>query len=116
MHFQISRILMEIKDRFVARLALRRQLDVLEKVKVVAVDLTLPEPLMSEFPLKINSKLRAWTLVDLEQYMALAVTQHLRDGDAVSSSDFFFRLQVTIFSQLIGSLFIHAHQKLAAIE
>jgi hypothetical protein len=32
--------------------------------------------------------------VDLEQYMSLTVTQHLREGDAVSGNDFFFRLQV----------------------
>jgi hypothetical protein len=64
------------------------------QVKVMTIDLPIPEELRHTFSPRIASKLRAWTSVDLEQYMALTVTQHLKEGAAVSNSDFFFRLQV----------------------
>ena len=60
----------------------------------MTIDLPIPEELRHTFSPRIASKLRAWAPVDLEQYMALTVTQHLKEGAAVSNSDFFFRLQV----------------------
>jgi hypothetical protein len=61
---------------------------------MMSIDLPIPEKLRPTFCPRISSKLRAWTAVDLEQYMALAVTQHLKEGAAVSPNDFFYRLQV----------------------
>ena len=71
----------------------------------MAIDLPIPEELRHTFSPRIASKLRAWTSVDLEQYMALTVTQHLKEGTAVSNSDFFFRLQVIQDTHFICSQF-----------
>ena len=69
-------------------------LNLILQLKMMSIELPIPDAMQAQFPPKINSKLRAWMAVDLEQYNALVVTQHLREGDAVTSSDFFFRLQV----------------------
>lgn len=74
------------------------------QLKMMSVDLPIPDALQSQFPPKINSKLRAWMSVDLEQYNALSVTQHLRDGDAVTGNDFFFRLQVGLNGRISSCL------------
>lgn len=91
---KMVRIMGQIRERFLARLALQRQLLLLEKVELMNVEMQIPDELRSIFPPRITSKLRAWTSVDLEQYMALSVCQHLKDGGAVSDRDFFYRLQI----------------------
>ena len=62
----------------------------------MSVDLPIPDEFRATFSPRVSSKLRAWTSVNLEQYMALNVTQHLREGSAVSTNDYFFRLQVLV--------------------
>ena len=65
-----------IHDRVKARLALQRQLCVLEKAKVLAVDLALPEKARSMFPeAQPTSRIRNWTTVNWEDYTQVGITE-----------------------------------------
>ena len=89
-------IVIGLKHRFLSRLALARQLSVLEKAKLTSVpDLPIPQQFQKEFPTpKTQCRIRAWYAVEWEQYSGLDVTRHLVETKAVTSNDFFFRLQV----------------------
>ena len=69
------------------------------KAKVIQVELRPPAEMAEWFPpehsVRVGSRVRAWTDVTWEQYTALDVTRHLVEAEAVSSDDFFYRLQVS---------------------
>lgn len=90
----VELIVHSIRQRLTSRTALQRQISLLEKSKLISVELPIPEKMRNEFPVKVASKIRAWTSVDWEQYLALDVTRHLVDSGAVGQHDFFFRLQI----------------------
>ena len=85
-------IVIGLKHRFLSRLALARQLSVLEKAKLTSVpDLPIPQQFQKEFPTpKTQCRIRAWYAVEWEQYSGLDVTRHLVETKAVTSNDFFF--------------------------
>ena len=89
-------IVIGLRHRFLSRLALARQLSILEKAKLTSVpDLPLPQQFQKDFPTpKTQCRIRAWYAVEWEQYSGLDVTRHLVETRAVTSNDFFFRLQV----------------------
>ena len=89
-------IIIGLKQRFLSRLALARQLSVLEKAKLTSVpDLPIPQQFQKDFPTpKTQCRIRAWYAVEWEQYSGLEVTRHLVETRAVTSNDFFFRLQI----------------------
>merc|ERR1712226_1420887 len=89
-------IILGIKERFLSRLALARQLSLLEKAKLTSVpDLPIPQQFQKDFPTpKTQCRIRAWYAVEWEQYSGLEVTRHLVGTRAVTSNDFFFRLQI----------------------
>ena len=92
----IESIVLNIRERFLARLSLARQLSVLEKAKLTSVpDLQIPFQFQKDFPTpKTQFRIRAWSTVEWEQYAGLVVTRHLVETKAVTCNDFFFRLQV----------------------
>ena len=89
-------IVLGIKERFLSRLALARQLSLLEKAKLTSVpDLPIPQQFQKDFPSpKTQCRIRAWYAVEWEQYAGLDVTRHFVQTRAVTPNDFFFRLQV----------------------
>ena len=91
---EIERIVGAIRRRFVARLALQRQISVLEAVKTKAVDLPIPKDLHDELPAGVQNRLHSWCAVKHEEYFSLKETQHLTRSGAVTSHDFFYRLQL----------------------
>ncbi len=95
----MGRIIQAIRHRLLARLALQRQINHLEKARLCNVDLStsidsywrqrLYEPQQA-----IKSKISNWTLVDWVQYTTLEVTRHLVEAGAVDGNDFYYRIQV----------------------
>ena len=90
----VEKTLTAIRQRMKARICLQREISLLEKCKLISVDLDVGKSLQSYFPDKISSSLRAWTCVNWEQYLALDVTKHLVESKAVDENDFLFRLQM----------------------
>jgi hypothetical protein len=89
-------IVLGLRERFTSRLALARQLSLFEKAKLTSVpDLPIPQQFQKDFPTpKTQCRIRAWYAVEWEQYAGLDVTRHLVQTKAVTSNDFFFRLQI----------------------
>jgi len=95
----VETVVKAIKQRVVSRLALVKQVTVLESAKKTDVDLVLPADVaklagvdMGSSP--VRSKVRAWYGIDYEQYVSLDITSHLVGEGAVCKNDFFYRLQV----------------------
>ncbi|XP_059084495.1 THO complex subunit 5 homolog [Tigriopus californicus] len=91
---RVQGIIHLIRERLEARVALQKQITLLQKAKMIDIALEIPNEVQSWFPLKASSRLRNWTAVNWEQYKLLEVTQHLVQGGAVDENDFFYRLQI----------------------
>lgn len=91
---RVQGIIHLIRERLEARVALQKQITLLQKAKMIDIALEIPSEVQSWFPLKASSRLRNWTAVNWEQYKLLEVTQHLVQGGAVDENDFFYRLQI----------------------
>lgn len=83
-----------IRQRLVSRIFLQREISLLEKSKLITIDMAVPEKMKSQFPSKISSTIRAWASVNWDQYVSLDVTKHLVESGAVDEHDFLFRLQI----------------------
>jgi len=91
-HMQMENTVKGIRARLMARLALQKQLNNLEKSKASSVDL-LPTKLTAQFPTRVTSRLRNWTTIDWEAYSVSEVTRHLVRHEVVDQHDFFYKAQ-----------------------
>eukprot|EP00095_Tigriopus_kingsejongensis_P000367 maker-scaffold319_size207808-snap-gene-0.28 protein:Tk00367 transcript:maker-scaffold319_size207808-snap-gene-0.28-mRNA-1 annotation:"tho complex subunit 5-like protein" len=91
---RVGKIVGQIRERLQSRLELQTQISLLQKAKMIEVELDIPEEVKSWYPNKASSKICNWTSVNWDQYKILDVTQHLVQGQAVDENDFFYRLQI----------------------
>jgi THO complex subunit 5 len=90
----VEATILAIRERLTSRIYLQKEISLLEKSKLLSVELPIPDGLKNAFPDKISSSIRAWASVGWEQYVALDVTKHLVETGAVTEHDFLFRLQI----------------------
>jgi len=83
-----------IKSRFLARIDLQKQLDLLNKSKLSQVEL-LPPALQSQFPVRVVSRLKSWHSTDWEKYNMAEYTKHLVSSRVVTSDCYFYKAVVT---------------------
>jgi len=101
---RVETLVKAIKQRVLSRLALAKQVSVLESAKNSQMELDLPadvadltngsEAFVAMGSSPVRSKVRAWYGIDYESYERLDITKHLMGEGAVSKNDFFYRLQV----------------------
>merc|ERR1719315_991482 len=66
-HMQMENTVKAIRARLLARLSLQKQLNNLEKARLPSFEL-VPAELTAEFPTRVTSKLRGWSVIDWEAY------------------------------------------------